>query len=275
MSDDAMINLPLRIERYHALFEKITNPVLIIDAQSNYVDCNAAALEFLECSSDELLKMNVHDFAVPGEDEREARDQHRLLWKHGGTTETKYYVHGQVKALELTITPATWRGQEVILGVGKDVTERKRVEEELQRHNRELALLNQASRAFTSTLDLDRVLATVLEDTRCLMNVAACSVWLLDSETGELVCRQATGPKSEMVRGWRLAPGEGLAGWVVRHRQNLIVPDAQADERYFNGVDQQTGLTLRSILTIPLRTRESLIGALQAVSYTHLTLPTN
>lgn len=265
MSDDAMINLPLRIERYHALFEKITNPVLIIDAQGNYVDCNAAALEFLECSSDELLKMNVHDFAVPGEDEREARDQHRLLWKHGGTTETKYYVHGQVKALELTITPATWRGQEVILGVGKDVTERKRVEEELQRHNRELALLNQASRAFTSTLDLDRVLATVLEDTRCLMNVAACSVWLLDSETGELVCRQATGPKSEMVRGWRLAPGEGLAGWVVRHRQNLIVPDAQADERYFNGVDQQTGLTLRSILTIPLRTRESLIGALQVV----------
>jgi len=131
--------------------------------------------------------------------------------------------------------------------------------------NRNLALLNQASRALSSILDLDQVLATVLEEVRRLLGVVASSVWLSDPETNELVCRQATGPKSECVRGWRLAPGEGLAGWVVRTGESLIVPDIRVDERHFTGVDQATGLDTRSIITVPLRARQDTIGVLQVL----------
>jgi len=151
------------------------------------------------------------------------------------------------------------------LSMGTFVTERVQTEETLQRRNLELALLNRASRTLTSTLDLDQVLATLLEEMRRLLGAVACSVWLIDPRTGELVCRQATGPKSEIVRGWRLAPGEGFAGWVARHGKSLIVPDALADERHFRQVDQQTGLILRSILTVPLRIRTGVIGVLQVV----------
>jgi len=147
----------------------------------------------------------------------------------------------------------------------EDITERKRVEETLRQRNRELALLNQASQAFSSTLDLDQVLATVLEEVRRLLGVVACSVWLIDPETDELVCQQATGSKNEIVRGWRLAPGEGLAGWVTRSGESLIVPDTQADERYFKKVDQQTGLGLRSILAVPLQVKQKRIGVLEVV----------
>jgi two-component sensor histidine kinase len=67
------------------------------------------------------------------------------------------------------------------------------------------------------------------------------------------------------VRGWRLAPGEGLVGWVARSGESLIVPDARADERHFKDVDQQTGLGLRSILSVPLRVKENVIGVIQVV----------
>jgi len=93
--------------------------------------------------------------------------------------------------------------------------------------------------------------------------VVACSIWLTDLETGELVCQQSTGPQSEVVRGWRLAPGEGLAGWVAHSGRSLIVPDVQIDERHFAGVDQETGLGLRSILSVPLYTKNAVIGVLQ------------
>lgn len=139
----------------------------------------------------------------------------------------------------------------------------RRTEETLQQRNRELALLNRASRVLTSTLNLDLVLATVLEEARGLLGIAACSVWLIDPATGELVCRQATGPQSEIVRGWRLAPGQGIAGWVAQRDESLIVPDTKADERHFRGVDQQTGVQLRSILTVPLRVTQEVIGVLQ------------
>ncbi len=147
----------------------------------------------------------------------------------------------------------------------RDITKRRQAENALRQRHRELALLNQAGQAFSSTLDLDQVFVTILEEVRRLMRVIACSIWLIDPETGELVCQQATGPKNEIVRGWRLLPGEGIAGWVAQNGVSLIVPDTLADERYCKAVDEQTELWLRSIATIPLRVNQDVIGVLQAV----------
>jgi signal transduction histidine kinase/DNA-binding response OmpR family regulator len=146
-------------------------------------------------------------------------------------------------------------------------TARRQGEEVLRQRNRELALLNRASQALGVSLDLDQVLATVLEEVRHLMDVAACSIWLIDAATGELVCRQASGPRSELVIGWRLAPGDGLAGWVVARGESLIVPDVQADHRHFQDLDHLTGLVLRSILSAPLQIQQKVIGVLQMVDY--------
>jgi len=98
-----------------------------------------------------------------------------------------------------------------------------------------------------------------------LLGVAACSIWLIEQETGELACLQAVGPQREIVSDWRLAPGEGIAGWVVRSGESLIVPDTWKDERHYNGVEQQVGLDLRSILSVPLRVKQEVIGVLQVV----------
>ena len=151
------------------------------------------------------------------------------------------------------------------VGTVEDITEWVRTEEALRQRSRELALLHRAGQAFSSTLNLDQVLITVLEEVRQLLDVVACSVWLTDPQTDELVCQQVIGPQSEIVRGWRLAPGEGLAGWVVQSGKSLIVPDTRADERHFKGVDEQTGLKLRSILSVPLRVKQVVIGVLQVV----------
>ncbi len=146
-----------------------------------------------------------------------------------------------------------------------DVTEYQRMQEMLQRGNRELLLLNRANQMFGSTLDLDQVLTLVLEEVRRLLNVIACSIWLLDPQTGELVCQQATGIKNEVVRGWRLAPGVGICGATALSGESQLVPDTHADERYFPGVDQKSDLSLRSILSIPLQYKGIVIGVLQAV----------
>jgi signal transduction histidine kinase/PAS domain-containing protein len=147
----------------------------------------------------------------------------------------------------------------------REIGERVQAEEALQQRNRELELLNRTGRAFNSTLDLEQVLITILEEVRHLLDVTACSIWLFDAETGQLVCWQSAGPHSERVRGWRLAPGEGIVGWVAQHGESLIVPNAWADARYFREVGETAGLGLRSILSIPLRSKQAMIGVLQVV----------
>jgi len=146
-------------------------------------------------------------------------------------------------------------------------------------HNRVLRLHNQVSQAFNSSLKLDKVLITVLEEVRQLMGVVGSSIWLTEEETGELVCEQATGAYGDTLRGWRLAPGEGLAGWVANHGEGLITGDSDIDERHHKKVDLQIGRDMRSILTLPLLVKGYVIGVLQLVDAeperfdaTHLTL---
>ena len=152
------------------------------------------------------------------------------------------------------------RAEEALI---RNLEERLATEEALRQSNLELALLHRASQTFSSTLELDKVLATMLEEVRHLLDAVLCSVWLIDPQTDELVCRQATGPQHEILHGWRLTPGEGLAGWVAQNGQSLVVADAQADERHFSGVEQQTGLALHSMLSVPLRVKRGVIGVLQ------------
>jgi PAS domain S-box-containing protein len=149
-----------------------------------------------------------------------------------------------------------------------ELSGRKRAEETLRRRNRELALLNRAGQVFSSSLDTDQVIVAVLDEVRALLNVTACSVWLKDRASGELVCRQSVGPQSESVRGWRLPPGTGLVGSVAQSGDPLIVSDAKADGRHFADVDEQTGWAAHSILAVPLRVRDEVIGVLQAVDTT-------
>ncbi|MCP4536845.1 MAG: GAF domain-containing sensor histidine kinase [Chloroflexi bacterium] len=172
---------------------------------------------------------------------------------------------GRLKKL---VSERTAELMSAIAHLDEEITTRERMSDALRRRNRELALLNRASHTLTSTFDLDQVLAIVLEEVRRLLGIVACSIWLLEHKTGELVCLQATGPQSEIVRGFRLATGDGIVGWAVANGESLIVPDIRTDERHFKGVDKQTGLDLRSILTVPLQVKDNAVGAIQVTDTT-------
>jgi signal transduction histidine kinase len=140
------------------------------------------------------------------------------------------------------------------------------MEEAVRRRAYELDMLNRAGQALNASLDLDQALATTLEKTCAMLQVQECSIWLVEPGTGDLVCHSAVGAHRDIVCGWRLSPGEGLAGWIVQNGQSLITPDVQADDRYYKAVEQKTGGILRSILGVPLRAREEIIGVVEVLS---------
>lgn len=134
-----------------------------------------------------------------------------------------------------------------------------------QRLQHELIFFNRAIQGLTSTLHLDEVLNLVLEELRNALSITASSIWLLDAETNELVCRHATGLQANQVRNWRVPIGSGLIGWAMAHEQSLIVDDAQQDERHYRPVGQSTGLLVRSVLSVPLRSPRRVLGVIQAI----------
>ena len=137
--------------------------------------------------------------------------------------------------------------------------------EALKHRNRELDLISQSFLAINSSLELDRVLSKILEAIKNLFGVVGSSIWLKDQNTGEVVCRQAAGLQRNVVKGWRLAPGEGIAGWVSTYGDSVILPDTREDMRHFGKVADTMQVELRSIISVPMRVKGTVIGALQVV----------
>jgi PAS domain S-box-containing protein len=256
-------------EKYRLLTETAMDIIFAHEMDGRIIYANRTGQEISGYGEEELLCMNIAD-VIPSE--YLASMAERCAGRSSGDRGVHLYQAEFVDAagrripVEVSSSPLVRQDEPFgMLIVARDITDRKRVEEELRQRNRELALLNRAGQALTSTLDLDQVLAAVLEEVRRLLDVTASSVWLVEPETGELICQQATGPHRDAVRGWRLAPGEGIAGWVAGSGESLIVSDTQIDERHFKGVDQQVGLELRSILSVPLRVKKEVIGVLQVL----------
>ncbi len=137
--------------------------------------------------------------------------------------------------------------------------------ESLTDKNAELEIISQSFIAINSSLDLDNVLSKILESIRKLFGVVGSSIWLKDPESGEVVCRQAAGLQKNIVKGWHLAPKEGIAGWVSSYGESVVIPDTREDLRHFRKVADKMNVELRSIISVPMRVKGVIIGALQLV----------
>ncbi|MCU0521972.1 MAG: ATP-binding protein [Anaerolineae bacterium] len=118
-----------------------------------------------------------------------------------------------------------------------------------------LALLHRAALAFNSTLDLDAVLHSVLEELAVALQADGWVVWLVDQSSGEIECVQSEGPFRPNLIGQRAGPNDGAVSWVIRHGHsiNLVHPDD--DPRYNEAVSRRAGTPLGSLLCAPLKAR--------------------
>jgi PAS domain S-box-containing protein len=131
-------------ERYRTLFERTSNPIVLIDRNGNYIHANTAGCEFLECSLEELLQKNVKDYIPDSREMDYPEELHRAAWEYGGRIETPYGVNGHIKILDLTISPSYWHGLPAVIGVGTDITERVRKEKELKQKNEDITRFSYA-----------------------------------------------------------------------------------------------------------------------------------
>jgi two-component sensor histidine kinase/putative methionine-R-sulfoxide reductase with GAF domain len=147
----------------------------------------------------------------------------------------------------------------------QELIERRQTEDMLRQYNQELSLVNRVSQTMISTLNLEKVLNIMMVELHKLLPVAAYSVWLIDGDTNQLVCCQATVGHQETMVGWRLDLGQGVAGWVAVNNMAIIVHDTRRDDRHFKEIDRVLDFEVRSILSVPVRGRTGVIGVFQVV----------
>jgi phosphotransferase system enzyme I (PtsP) len=114
-----------------------------------------------------------------------------------------------------------------------------------------LLTLEEISHLVAHSHDPGETLANIVSLIRDRFETDVCSVYLVDTEGGELVLGATLGLRPEAVGQIRMLPGEGLTGLVVETRGPVMVDDARAHPRfkYFPEVGEDP---YHSFLGVPL-----------------------
>ncbi len=144
--------------------------------------------------------------------------------------------------------------------------ENARLKHELSIAQREIKFYEDVSKTLTSSLDLSNSIKKVMERIKEMTRAEAWSILLVDQETGDLVFEKMESKKAKVIRKFRLKIGEGIAGWVAQEGIPVIVPDVTKDKRFFGEVDKAIHFKTKSILCVPIKSQNQVIGVLELVN---------
>jgi diguanylate cyclase (GGDEF)-like protein len=132
----------------------------------------------------------------------------------------------------------------------------------------ELAFFESVSKTLTSSHELKEVLSEIMYKIKGMVKAESWSVLLVDQETGELVFEKTDNKKNKKIEKFRLKIGEGIAGWVAQEGIPVVVPDVSKDERFFGKIDKAIRFKTKSILCVPIKSKEQVVGVLELVNKT-------
>src|SRR5437868_9989284 len=135
-----------------------------------------------------------------------------------------------------------------------------------KRQLEEIAIFHDVAKALTSSLNLDSILQTIMEKVAVLCRADTWSLLMVDEQKDELYFAIAVGDAADALKSIRLKVGEGIAGWVAKHGESLIVPDVYNDPRFAKRIDEMTKWKTRSIVCMPLKSRQHVLGVIQLIN---------
>jgi PAS domain S-box-containing protein len=119
--------------RYHLLSEMARDIMLFLRPDGRIVEANHTAVEAYGYSREELLSMNLRDLRAP-ETLGLVAEQLRQAEAGGAVFDTIHRRRdGSTFPVEVSATGAEVGGERLLLNIARDVSERKRMEEELRR----------------------------------------------------------------------------------------------------------------------------------------------
>ncbi|MBT8331460.1 MAG: sigma 54-interacting transcriptional regulator [Deltaproteobacteria bacterium] len=134
----------------------------------------------------------------------------------------------------------------------------------------DLDLLNEVSTAVHSIHDLDEMLQNVLAKIKDVFGIDGASIALHDRQRKELyfiqTIEELTDGDSQKMAEMRFPDDYGVAGWVLKEQQSVLIPDVTKDSRFTKKLDLQQNLDTRSMICVPLKTRKRVMGVLYAIN---------
>ncbi|MBE9186398.1 PAS domain S-box protein [Microcoleus sp. LEGE 07076] len=272
--------------KFRSLYELTSLPVLML-YHSGITDANAATLKLFGCTAPQQLygknpgklspafQPNGKDSLSMAEEMMAIaleRGNHRFDWLHWRLDGTEF-------PAEVVLTVIEVGNQKLIQAVIQDLTDRKFAEETLVRSEQALRqqaqreqLLNQIANQIRTSLDLDTILATAVQEIRNLMQVDWCIfIWYRPNSNPpvwEVTCEAKNPDLPSLIGTYAVDDQSSVAVQQILRREILQIDDISTfGEAEVRAIFQ--AFKVNSVLSLPVHTASGDVGTIscyQAVS---------
>jgi PAS domain S-box-containing protein len=254
-------------EAYSTLFSSAGDAMVVHALDGRIISANERATTYTGYQTDELLGMNMTDL-VPDK----LRDGYGELQGQVGTKGSTMFESrlqkktGEVMPIEATSKQTRIWGESVVLSALRDISERKKAEEETAHRAVLLGSLNEIVKASTSSLELDTVLEAILGVTVAVSQADAGMV-VLSGGPGRKAVTITVNQSGDKFHTDMGAEGmRALLTWLEARWQGTLYMDmtegagAPRSPLPFAGAFGQSGIS--QALFIPLYSGEKSIGVI-------------
>jgi len=135
-----------------------------------------------------------------------------------------------------------------------------KLEEKAKERTQEIRLLYKIGSDITSTLNLNEVLEILLDRISRILNVEICSILLYDETTQSFTMKCAKGIDNAIIASTRVKAGQSISGWVIEHREGILVDNIEVDPRFQHRNDEK--YYTNSFISVPLLSKDKVIGVI-------------
>ncbi|MEP7357890.1 MAG: histidine kinase N-terminal 7TM domain-containing protein, partial [Anaerolineales bacterium] len=242
-----------------SLMDASGDGLVVLDSHNRVVDINPAARRILDAPAGELI-------GQPAERLLGLRPDLLALDRamEPLQSEMRTGSNGQQRVYDLIITPlsdqrGSFTGRLIAL---RDITTHKSIEAELRQQKQLFQNLVAVAHATAEGLSLEDTLQNALNVAAQLTGAERGSLFLLDASqvvTHSLLTSRG-GTPAERQDIVRRVMNRGLSGWVVRHREAVLIADTAHDERWLASPGE--GHPVASALGVPILSGSALVGVL-------------
>lgn len=244
--------------QFRQIIDLVPHAIFVKDLKGRFLLVNRALADAYDTSVDELTGSLQADHHPSEEQVRRFEREDREVITSGQPLRISekdiLHTNGDTHLYEVIKVPFEFAGAEdpVVMGIAVDITERKRAENALFR-------LLELSRTLLIDRDPDIILRRAIKAAVDIVEIAdRGSIQLLaeDGETMHTVVTSAGDLKSYTAI---FRPGVGIAGHALEKQMVINVSDVEQDDRFVKG---KLPLRFRSLMVVPLATKERLLGTL-------------
>ncbi len=133
-------------------------------------------------------------------------------------------------------------------------------------YTRRLEVLLEICRNLSANLDLEPLLYALIEGASELTYSESSSILIYHAESDNLRFAAAPFYQMEALNNIGVPLENSIAGWVFKHKQPVILHEADQDNRLFRVADRETAIKTNSIAAVPLQYKGRAIGVFETIN---------